>query len=101
MVCTDLPALQVLQLPHKISHSLQLATDTELAHHCIQYQFFPFGFLQSTTCTLPHRSTTRPHERAASHIKVTRPPCLFRLLPWENVNRSTTLIYPMWMMSSH
>jgi len=30
-------------------------------------------------------------ERTASHIKVTRPPCLVGLLPWENVNRSTTL----------
>jgi len=26
---------------------------------------------------------------------VTHPPCLFRLTPWENVNRSTTLIYRM------
>jgi len=25
-------------------------------------------------------------ERAASHITVTHSPCLFQLLPWENVN---------------
>jgi len=43
------------------------------------------GFLQSTT--RPHQSTTRPLERATSHIKGTHPPCLFRLMPWENVNR--------------
>jgi len=30
-----------------------------------------------------------------------RPPCLFWLPPWENVNRSTTLIHHMWVMSSH
>ena len=43
-----------------------------------------------------HQSTARPLERSASHIKVTCPPCLFRLPPWENVNRPTTLIYHMW-----
>jgi len=35
--------------------------------------------------------TARPLERAASHIKVTSPHCLFWLLQWENVNRLTTL----------
>jgi len=30
------PALRALQQPHKHSHSLQLATDTEVAHHYIQ-----------------------------------------------------------------
>ena len=59
----------------------------------------PRGFLQSTA--RPHPSTTRPLERAASHIKVTCPPCLFQLPPWENVNRSTTLIHRMWVMSSY
>jgi len=49
----------------------------------------PRGFLQSTAWQ--HQSTTRPLERAVSHIKVTHPPCLLWLLPWENVNRSTTL----------
>jgi len=29
-------AVKSLQQPHKHSHSLQLATDTELAHHYIQ-----------------------------------------------------------------
>jgi len=29
------PALRALQQPHKQSHSLQLATDTELAHHSL------------------------------------------------------------------
>jgi len=36
MPFTFQPALRVLQQPHKHSHSLQLATDTELAHHYIQ-----------------------------------------------------------------
>jgi len=36
-----------------------------------------------------------------SHIKVTHPPCLFQLSPWENVNRSTTLIYVVCVMSFH
>ena len=58
----------------------------------------PRGFLQSTA--RPHQSTARPLQRATSHIKVTHPPYLFLLLPWENVNRSTTLIYCMWLMSS-
>ena len=44
----------------------------------------------------PHQSTARPLERAASHIKVTRPPCLFH----DPVNRSTTLIHRMWVTSS-
>ena len=35
----------------------------------------PKTILQSTA--RPHQSTARPLERAASHIKVTRPPCLF------------------------
>ena len=47
----------------------------------------------------PHQSIARPLERATSHIKVTRPPCLFQLPPWENVNRSTTLIHCMWVSS--
>ena len=38
--------------------------------------------------------TARPLERAASHIKVTSPHCLYWLLPWENVNRLTTLNLP-------
>jgi len=36
MPFTFQPALRVLQQPHKHLHSLQLATDTELAHHYIQ-----------------------------------------------------------------
>jgi len=31
-------------------------------------------------------------QRAASHIKVTHPPWLFRLTPLENLNRSRTLL---------
>ena len=50
MPFTFQPALQMLQQPHKHSHSLQQAIHT----------------------------------------------CLFRLLPWENVKRSTTLIHCMW-----
>jgi len=37
MQFTFQPALRALQQPHKHSHSLQLATHTELAHHYIQY----------------------------------------------------------------
>jgi len=33
MPFTFQPALWVLQQPHKHSHSLQLATDTQLAYH--------------------------------------------------------------------
>ena len=81
----------------------QPATDPELAHHYIQYalstlSFFLWGgrgcfvlfvlsverFLQSTV--QPHQSTEMALERATSHIKVTHPPCLFQLPPWENVN---------------
>ena len=70
---------------HRHSHSFQLATHTELAHHYIQYalQTLPFKaeeFLQSTTW--PHQSTEMTLERAASHIEVTCPPYLFQLLPW-------------------
>ena len=58
---------------------------------CKQYIFFFFvsaeRFLQSTM--QPHQSTKMALEWAASHIKVTRPPCLFWLPPWENVTRST------------
>ena len=36
MSFTFQPTLRVLQQPHKHSHSLQLATHTELAHHYIQ-----------------------------------------------------------------
>ena len=36
MPFTFQPALRALQQPQKHSHSLQLATDTELAHHYIQ-----------------------------------------------------------------
>ena len=87
-------ALRALQQPHKQSHSLQLATHTELAHHYIQYALStltlsPRVFLQSTTW--PHQSTEMALERATSPIKVAHPPCLLRLSPWENVNRSTTL----------
>ena len=89
------PAHWVLQQFHKHSHSRQLATQTELAHHYIQYALatlsvFFFNFyiervFQSTA--QPHQSTKMALERAASHIKVTHPPCLFQLPPWENVNR--------------
>jgi len=31
-----------------------------------------------------HQSTKLPLEKVVSHIKVTRPPCLFWMLPWES-----------------
>ena len=98
------PKSQLVRNIH--THSSQLFT-LKLAHHYIQqalstlsfffwvvcFFFGPRGFLRSTT--RPHQSTARPLERAANHIKVTHPPCLFRLPPWENVNRSITLIHRM------
>ena len=45
--------------------------------------FFPRKFLQSTAS--PHQSTKMTLERAASHNKVTHPPCLFWLPTLENV----------------
>ena len=104
MLFTFQPALQVLQQPHKHLHSLQLANHTQLAYRYIQYAlwtlsvFFLFVF-QSTMW--PYQSTEMALERAASHIKVTRSPGLFRLPPWEIVSRSTTLIYGTWVRSSH
>jgi len=82
-------ALRVLQQPHRYSHSLQPAIHTQLAYHYIQYALStlsfsfvsPRGFLQSAAW--PHQSTKMVLERAASHIKVTRPPRLFWLPPWE------------------
>jgi len=79
MPFTFQPALRALQQPHKHSHSLQLATHTQL--HIITFNINSFWFsllsprrfLQSTTWS--HPSTTRPLKRAASHIKVMRPPC--------------------------
>ena len=65
-------------------------------------QLFPFSFFFLLLCVrgfLPSIAWPRQNmealERVASHVKVTFPPCLFRLPPWENVNRSTTLIYSM------
>ena len=82
MPFTSQPALLVFQQPHKHSHSLQLATYTELAHHYIQNAlstlsvfFSPRGFLRSTA--QPHQSTAKPLERAPNPIKVTRPSSLF------------------------
>jgi len=47
----------------------------------------------SKTISSKYHAATSKHQnglqKAASHIKVTCPPYLFRLLPWENVNRST------------
>jgi len=81
--------------------------------HYIQYAlsvfFFPFfflllsprGFLQSTV--QPHQSTKMALERAASHIKVTHPPCLFQLPPWKNVKQinSTNLDVTIPYQSQH
>jgi len=77
----------------------QLAIHTESAHHYIQYDLGTLRFLQSTAATSKHQNDI--WKGATSHIKVTRPPCLFQLPPWENVNRSTTLIYSTWVMSCH
>ena len=92
-------ALRVLQQPHKHSHSFQLANHTQLAHHHVPF-FFTSKRISSKYC-MANQSTKMAHERAASHIKVTYPPCLFQLPPWGNVNRSTTLINNTLVMSSH
>ena len=65
---------------------------TSTSLHSISFiNSFRFFFFLSPKRIL--QSTARPLERAAIHIKVTRPPCLFRLPPWEYVNRSTTLLH--------
>jgi len=79
------------------SVTLTAASYTSTSQHSIgfinSFHFFflflsPKKIFQSTV--QPHQSTARPLERDTNHIKVTRPPCLFRLPP---VNRSTTLIH--------
>jgi len=58
------------------SHSLQLATDTELAHHYIKYALstlsrllFTFFYVQKDFFEAP-RGHIKALERATSHIKV-------------------------------
>ena len=105
--------LRPLQQTHKHSCSLHLAIHTQIAHRHIQSARIASYLkkkkkkkkksvqtnLQSTA--RPHQSTDLKLERAASRIKERSPPCLFRLLPWENVNRSITLNNCMRVMSSH
>jgi len=90
------PALWVLQQPRKHSHSLQLANHTQLAHHYIQWALSTLSVSKriSSKYRQAHQSTARPQATSKWH-------CLFQLLPWENVNRSTTLIYRTWVTSSH
>jgi len=63
MPFTFQPALQVLQQLHKHSHSLQLATHTEVAHHYIQYAlstlcFSLFFQVKYHMATSKHRNGT-------------------------------------------
>jgi len=58
------------------------------------WQSLDWGLLSNILASTKH--ITRPLERAANRIKGTRP-CSFRLPPWENVHRSTTLIHHMWV----
>ena len=57
MPFTFQPALRALQQPHKHLHSLQLATDTELAHHYIQLALLTvlvcFFFVFSSLTAVP------------------------------------------------
>jgi len=72
--------LWALQQPHEHSHSLfsQLAHyPFNMLHELFQFILSPIEFLQSTM--QQHKSTEMTLERAASHIKVTHPPSLFRL----------------------
>ena len=104
--------LRPLQQTHKHSCSLHLAiqyspSDSPSLHSISQNSFLlkrkkkksVQTNLQSTA--RPHQSTDLKLERAASRIKERSPPCLFRLPPWENVNRSITLNNCMRVMSSH
>ena len=85
--------------PASYSHSTSTSLHSIGFINLFVFYLSPKRILQSTV--RPHQSTARPLERAASHIKVTRPPCLFRLPPWENVNRPTTPSHRMWVTSSH
>ena len=89
--CVMTPVFQEGSLPfhhtHKHSSPLRQALHTQIANHHIQRArksfycvfFFVFvflsvgGFLQSSG--QPHESAARPLQRAAGHIKGTRPPC--------------------------
>jgi len=78
----------------RYSHS----TSASLHSICLSFVFFVFFFQEDSFksgTTQSHQSTEMTLERTASHVKVTRPPCLFQLPPWEYVNRSTTLINSM------
>jgi len=90
------------------SHSLQLATQTELAHHYIQYALSTLSavlffkskkILQSTAW--PHPSTARPLERATGHMKVTHSLIDSCCRHGKNVNRSMNLVSNMSVTSSH
>ena len=99
MPLTFYASLRALQQPHK--HSQLFTLNQNIAMYiqcalCALSAFFPpspRGFLQSTVG--PHQSTEMALDKATSHIIVTHPSCFFWLPPWENVNRSTTLIYSM------
>ena len=76
-----------------VSFNYQSTTLTMLYELFLWLFFFLFFFLKSKRISAwPHQSTIVILVRTASHIKVTRPPCLFQLLTWENVNRSVTLV---------
>ena len=88
-LCDDTRLPGGLSLPfhhtHKHSSPLRQALHAQIANHHIQRArksfycvfFFFFlsvgGFLQSSA--QPHESAARPLQRAAGHIKGTRPPC--------------------------
>ena len=59
---------------------------TQLTHHYFQYASYGVSVQDSRYNTAKSKAL----EGAASHIKVTCPPCFFRLPPLGNVNRSTT-----------
>jgi len=86
MPFTFQPALWAFQQPHRRLRSLQLATHTQLAHHYIQYALSTlsgFYFLKSKRISSKYCAATSKHRmtlgRDARPIKVTHPPCLFRL----------------------
>jgi len=79
-------APRALRQPYKHSHSLQLATHTELVHHYLHYLqyvyhlFPPFSFFKvlKDFFKVLHshlKASNGTLERAVNHIKVTRPPC--------------------------
>jgi len=62
------PAFLALQQPHKHSHSLQLATDTELAHRYIQYAETPTQSAEKGEIWLEPKISEIPYKIVAALV---------------------------------